>query len=220
MGLSETVIIYLIIGGGVAMALVIRANTSGFHLVYLSAVGLIFWPIMVPTLFERSGSSGSTTTAPVISPIARRISELEAELKMVMAKTDGWAERVLATETEKITSLVAAMRGQAARVEEMERLLRAIEREPSKNSHGSAPVVSLDGERSRRKNVELLRRLRDKSESGLWTSITKIEDLISMIYVARFAGASRSEVDRMLAEISATVESISAVAIELNQLGE
>ena len=221
MGLGETAVIYLVIGAGVAIALVLRAGPMGLQLVYLSALGLVFWPVMVPMLFDRAGETArSPEKAAAVTPLARRIGELESELKMVLAKTDGWAERVLASETEKIGSLVVAMRAQASRVDEMERLLRTLEQDPASRRAAAAAVVSLDGERSRRKNIELLRDLHDKSETGLWTSITRIEDLISMIYVARFAGASRSEVDRMLAEISATVESISAVAIEMNEHSE
>ncbi len=220
MGLAETIVIYLVVGVGVAIALVLRDGTAGFHLVYLSALGLVFWPVMIPTLFDAGGSTRTRSKDKAVSPLARRISELESELKMVLAKTDGWAERVLAAETEKIGSLVAAMRAQTSRVDEMERLLRSLENDPKSKRAMAAGVVSLDPERSRRKNLELLRRLHDKSETSLWDSITKIEDLISMIYVARFAGASRSEVDRMLTEISATVESISAVAVELNEQGE
>ena len=64
----------------------------------------------------------------------------------------------------------------------------------------------------RKHNTDFLRQLHQNAESDLWRTIAKTEELITMIYVARFAGGSHSEMEELLIAISSTVESISAVA--------
>ena len=217
MGLSETLIIYVAIGTGVAIAVLLRAEaSSSLKLAYLAALAVLFWPIMLPPLFnakpESAGASGKRQEE--ANPLARRVAEVERELGTVVNGKQGIAERALAVETQKIRSLIGAMRAQAIRLDEMKLLLETLNQDSCVKAGEGLDPVSAENVRGRQRNLGRLRRLHDNTEQQLWRVVTKIEELISMIYVARFAGGQREEIERLLNEIAATVESISAVVLD------
>ncbi|HLG16854.1 MAG TPA: hypothetical protein VJH03_20475 [Blastocatellia bacterium] len=222
MGLGETVIIYLAIGIGVAIAVLLRAGAeSSLKRGYLAAIAVLFWPILLPPLFSAKPASPADSAPRPESedPLAARIAEVEREMSTVVNGKQGVAERALAIETQKIRSLIGAIRAQAARLQEMKRLLETLSRNSDVDGLNGLDPVSAENVRGRRRNLDRLRHLHDNTEQQLWRVITRIEELISMIYVARFAGGQREEIERLLNEIAATVESISAVVLD-DQVGD
>ena len=215
MGIGETIIIYLVIGVGVSIAVVLRADNQSFtRRAYLASVGLIFWPVFVPTLIARRESSieSSREIEPEPSGALIRISKIEDELNALLVNKDGWAERVLAGEADRICSLIVAMRSQAQRVSEMALLLSGLNARSQPLPIAGEENADRENDAAHKHTSGFLHQLHDNAERELWRAIAKTEELINMIYVARFAGGSRSEMDNLLIAISSTVESISAVA--------
>jgi hypothetical protein len=213
MGIGETIIIYLVVGVGISLALVSRAdNKSRSARAYLAIVGFIFWPIFLPTLIAAKRETLVESPREInceSNVFLARISKIEDQLNSLLINKDGWAARVLANEADRIRSFIAAMRSQSQRVGEMAQLLSEL------NSKSPTPLISGDDEEKNpegKHNTDSLRQLHQNAERDLWRTIEKTEELITMIYVARFAGGSRSEMEELLVAISSTVESISAVA--------
>ena len=141
-----------------------------------------------------------------------RISKIEDQLSALLINKDGWAERVLANEADKIRSFIAAMRSQSQRVSEMAQLLSELNTKSPTTLISGHEVSDEEKKPEGKHNTDFLRQLHQNAERDLWRTIAKTEELITMIYVARFAGGSRSEMEELLIAISSTVESISAVA--------
>lgn len=216
MGLSETAVIYLAIGTGIAIAVAVRAEAgTAVRRAYLAAIALFFWPIIIPALFNvKQAAAPSTKHQEKASALTARIAEVETELTNVLNCGHDVAERALAFETEKIRSLIEAMKSQALRLDEMKRLLGTLSHNAAAQEVEWLDSASAENVNGRRRNIDLLQRLHDNTEQQLWRVVTKIEELISMIYVARFAGGQRSDIERLLNEIAATVESISTIVLD------
>src|SRR5258708_38272004 len=108
MGIGETIIIYLIVGVGISIALVLRAgNRSQSARAYLATVGFIFWPIFLPTLIAAKRETLIESPREISEDsnvFLTRISKIEDQLSALLINKDGWAERVLANEADKIRS--------------------------------------------------------------------------------------------------------------------
>ena len=111
MGFAETITFYLLIGGGVAIAVYISdARRSRLSPSFRTATALVFWPLYVPGSCwpdrgpSRAGNSEAARQSEGDATL-QAIDQVEAELEAALANLDGWIEDVLAPETERLRIL-------------------------------------------------------------------------------------------------------------------
>src|SRR5262249_25148224 len=127
MNLGPTLLIYVLIGLGVAVAVYVtqgRQRSSELWFTVLTA--LPFWPLYVPLLLagHRSVQEKRKADAPsATDDMAHMIHQVDAELEAALNSLDGWAEGVLAREKDRIHELRTAWTNQSDRIREMDRLL-------------------------------------------------------------------------------------------------
>jgi len=119
MGFGVSVLFYLIVGTGVAIATWIGETPGGDGFRFRVLTSPLFWPIYLPVLLARRTVIG--TGEPM--SIARRsraademsslIAKVESELEAAFRSLDGWAEKALADQREPIHELRIAWRQQA-----------------------------------------------------------------------------------------------------------
>ena len=89
---GQTLVLYLVIGIGVAGAVYLAGGTGRWFRV---ATAVPFWPLYLPLLLApgRAGASGPTArpTAPH-DELAAAIGQVDAELESALGSLDGWAE--------------------------------------------------------------------------------------------------------------------------------
>jgi hypothetical protein len=126
---SQTLVLYLVVGLGVAGAVYLSAGHAQRTEHWLRVMlALAFWPIFLPVLLaprERSTPADSPTPA-LPTPgdeMTMAIGQVDAELETALASLDGWAEDVLAREKSRIHELRTAWTAQAERIREMDRVL-------------------------------------------------------------------------------------------------
>jgi hypothetical protein len=222
MGLTETLIFYLVIGITVAVADFIsdssRARDSA---VFRTSTAVLFWPLYLPIILARS-SPEATLAARAHGDIAddmeRAITQVDAELDAALSSLDGWAEDVLAREIDRIHELRNAWNAQAARIREMDRLLSEPEAQADLSDIsriGSESECSTDrwrhSELARKKNMERLSQVRRQAYDDLMGTLAWVRELVSMIHLAKFTGAPRSRAEELVAQVAAAVEGVSAV---------
>ncbi len=224
---GPTLLIYFLLGVGVAVAVYVSATaTSPVQRFFGVVTAIPFWPLYVPVLLARAGSPPSEKLPPPEpSPkdeMTAAIAQVDAELEAALNSLDGWAEDVLAREKDRIHELRNAWTAQAARIREMDRLLALPEYaldsangtviEPSTIGGPLSPTASdrlRHSHEVRRQNIERLRRVRARAYEDLMATLAWVRELVSMIHLAKFTGAPASRAEELVAQIAAAVEGLS-----------
>ncbi len=218
MGLSGTLILYLMCGAGVAVAVSLRDAAGTSERVATLFAAWLFWPLFVPSLLAGSTSSPpDTPRRPPRDPqdeLSRAVAGVEAELERALLSLDGWAEQTLANERSRLDELKLAWRAQAARIRELSELLDDLKTGDVTGPQGAAPLNErvAHSEQSRRENIERLARLRQQMQDDLLGTLAWVRELATMIHLAKYSGAPASRADELVSQIAAAVEGLSAVA--------
>jgi hypothetical protein len=196
---SQTLVLYLVIGVGVAGA-VYLAGAPGRWFRVVTAIP--FWPLYLPVLLTPGGAREMDASLPTSAPhddLAVAIARVDNELAAALGSLDGWAEDVLDRERGRIRDLRTAWLAQAQRIREMDHLLAL----PDDRLHNSRAT--------RRQNVQRLRGLRERAADDLARSLAWVRELVSMIHLAKFSGAPAARAEELVAQIAAAVEGLSAM---------
>lgn len=217
MGLSATLILYLMCGAGVAAAVFLRDDAPRGERAFKLIAAWLFWPLFVPSLLATpvppARSAASRKDPPADDKLSRTVARVEVELERALLSLDGWAEQTLANERDRLDELKLAWRTQAARIRELSDLLAELKAD---DVAGSASVA-VEGrishsEQSRRDNIERLTKLRCQMEHDLLGTLAWVRELATMIHLAKYSGAPASRADELVSQIAAAVEGLSAVA--------
>jgi hypothetical protein len=223
MGLSETILFYLLFGVAVATAVAIATEGGTNHRrLFRIATAVFFWPFYVPVLLD------SRTRPPSPSPVTKAdqppdqiaisIAQVEAELETALDSLDGWAENVLAREQDRFSELRTAWRTQAERIRQLDRLLAVqdVERletagSPAAESASTGARRCRQSEEARRENLERLHEVRRQLHDDLMGTLAWVRELVSMIHLAKFTGAPASRAEELVSQIATAVEGLSEV---------
>lgn len=223
MGLTETLLFYLLFGAGIAAAVALRREGNGATGRWFQTVtALFFWPLYLPILLDRPARSKTRESADQTTPdhgaddYAATISRVEAELETALDSLDGWAENVLAREQDRFSELRSAWRLQADRIRQLDRLLATAD--PQALPDASAAASYIEGsprfrqsEQARRENFERLHLVRGRLHDDLLGTLAWVRELVSMIHLAKFTGAPASRAEELVAQIATAVEGLSEV---------
>jgi hypothetical protein len=218
---GSSILIYLLIGLGVAVAVFLSKNeTQPGERWFNIATSLPFWPLYVPILLTREQPTGHQKSTEPIGPprdeMSAAIAQVDSELESALDSLDGWAEDVLAKEQGRIHELRHAWTVQSERIREMDRLLAA-ETKTSAAVDETASLTSATCERLRRsqqvrqQNIDRLRQVRRRVYEDLMATLAWVRELVSMIHLAKFTGAPASRAEELVAQIAAAVEGLSAL---------
>jgi hypothetical protein len=234
MGLTETIVFYLLFGAGVAFAVALSGDDRSPARKSLEIVtAALFWPFYIPILLHTPQSYPQVDQSVdlTVSPddnFAAAIDQVEAELDSALGSLDGWAENVLAGEQDRLSELRAAWRNQAERIREIDRILARPEFVASHDETAgdlfletgaeSDPVDHADGRerrlqsvRARQANIERLTAIRRQMHDDLLGTFAWVRELVTMIHLAKFTGAPASRAEELIAQIAAAVEGLSEV---------
>jgi hypothetical protein len=206
---GQTLILYLVIGAGVAGAVYLAGGDLRWFRV---ATAVPFWPLYLPLLLAsgRTNAGAAAATPTPRDELAVAIAQADAELEAALGSLDGWAEDVLARERVRLRDLRTAWLAQAQRIREMDGLLALPEYADESAPEPPAADDRLRGSRlARRQNVERLRCLRQRAAADLAGSLAWVRELVSMIHLAKFSGAPAARAEELVAQIAAAVEGLS-----------
>jgi hypothetical protein len=227
MTLGSSLILYLMLGAGVAVALFVREGAGGAAGAFRLATACVFWPLYVPILLARGVPPESTATSRATE--ARRqagdemsaaIVRVEDELDRALQTLDGWAEGTLSLEAARIAELKHAWHAQADRIRELSLLLEtasagnatADDSLPAEDAGSSGAERLRHSEQARRENIERLRQLRRRMHDDLMGTLAWVRELVTMIHLARYTGAPASRAEELVVQIAAAVEGLSEVS--------
>jgi hypothetical protein len=228
MGLSETILFYLLFGMAVAAAVAIdREHRGRPERVFRAATALFFWPLYIPLLLDRPAG-------PRTGPLPKKhpdeppdqfdvaIAQVEAELETALDSLDGWAENVLAREQDRFAELRSAWRVQAGRIRQLDRLLAVQNAEPAGTADETASEIKSTGaircrqsEQARRENLDRLLGVRQQLHDDLLGTLAWVRELVSMIHLAKFTGAPASRAEELVSQIATAIQGLSEVTRQM-----
>jgi len=230
MNLEQTLVIYLVVGIGVAVAAYISPHgRTPAERCFSVLAAVPFWPLYIPILLSTHSAIETARPARVESPqsadeMSAAISQVDAELEAALNSLDGWAEDVLARERDRIHELRKAWTVQSDRIREMDRLLALPEYAGSSENGSPAGALASSARLSatahdrlrrsqqiRQQNIERLRQVRQRAYEDLMGTLAWVRELVSMIHLAKFTGAPAARAEELVAQIAAAVEGLSAL---------
>jgi hypothetical protein len=214
-----TLVIYVILGLVVAAATALRdERPAALRLAFLFTAGVIFWPLLAPSLLGGAPSPASASPCAADGPLAPRIQAAEDQVLAALAKVKGGvAEGALAPEAARVRHLAGSLRALATRLGEIDETLRAPELDAQKLEERLADLVArgcAEGDaraqslRARLRNVERLRALRARTHDDLERALFKMEEITSQMLLLKFAGRPDAEVAGLIDEIAEGVEGV------------
>jgi hypothetical protein len=220
MGFNESCVFYLLLGSAVSIARQIthrHAPTS--ERVWDALAALAFWPLYLPIVLtqratpETSAEVGETPC----DDLTTAIDQVESELTSALASLDGWAEGVVSHKLARLEELRTALTAQAARVRDMQALVRCEQAritEPPTGEYVSNPAQQRwqRSEQARAENMQRLVAVCQQSYLDLMATLAWIRELVSMIHLAKFTGAPVARAEELVAQIAAAIESISSLS--------
>ena len=227
MTLGSSVVLYLMIGVGVAGALLLRRDGRGASGALQLATGCLFWPLYVPVLLAARTSDASGLRSELLAnhatesdPLHREIARVESELDRALQTLDGWAGEALPWEGARFDELKQAWRLQAERIGELSELLDVTNEETSGTGQEGSPEPSVHGaenrkrqsETARRENIERLRELHQRMQDDLRGNLAWVRELVTLIHLAKYTGAPASRAEELVGQIAAAVEGLSRVS--------
>jgi hypothetical protein len=212
--LNQTLILYLVIGAGVAGALYLSEPAGRPGRWLRLATALPFWPLYLPILLSGPDPRSWRTRLPAApaprDEMATAIAQVEAELEAALGSLNGWAEGVLAREKGRIEELRAAWTAQVARIREMDRVLALPDEDGVDVGSGPAGERLRTSHEARRQNLERLRLVRARASEDLLAALARVRELVSMIHLAKFTGAPAARAEELFSQIAAAGAGLSA----------
>jgi hypothetical protein len=242
MNLSTTLLFYLTIGLGAAVAVMaVERRPGAGRRLFLALTAVLFWPLYVPLLLTAPRDAiARPVPAGDAEPdgMAAAIRQVKHELAAAFASLDGWAEHVLDRPKDHLLELEAALELQAAKIREMDSLAKhaqsagnsfplddlatAEQGGPTsgKDLASGEPRSPLDrfqqSQQARLQNLARLAEIRRAAYTDLMATLAWIRELVSMIHLAKFTGAPAARAEELVAQIAAAVAGISAVKLHEN----
>lgn len=239
MGITETIVFYVLFGVAVAVGVLLVDDTIGRgERAFRVGTAVVFWPLYLPLLLRRNVGVVQTpqsnpASARADDELSAAIAQAEAELDAALASLDGWAEDVLAREADRVGELRSAWRAQAERIRELDLLLSSPEmavphggtdcqsvRDAGRIDNpaygeSDAPFAVTDrlrqSEQARLENLRRLREVRRRLHDDLVGTLAWVREVVTMIHLAKFTGAPASRAEELVAQIAAAVEGLSEV---------
>ena len=125
---------------------------------------------------------------------------------------------ILSSEGERVRGVTSSLVTMSRRCREMDTFLNSPEFDASSVQATLAELTArgypdddprINSVRTRLRNIERLRSLRDQTQENLERAILKMEEMSSHVLLLRFAENSEAEVVELIREITANVEGIS-----------
>jgi hypothetical protein len=215
MGITETLIVYGIIGSSVAGAIWLSDKESS---ALVAMVHMLLWPLFAPMLFEpRASEPGRPVARPTDERADPRLTEVERALMDALETLDGAPEDVLRPEVERVRSLMDSLDDMARRRDDMESMLD----EPQfDRERATAVLCELDASdmpdeahresvRNRIRHIERLETMHASLSRDIERTLLKLEEMTSQIRLLRFADSPAEEVSNLVRDITSTVEGLS-----------
>ena len=209
----EFALLYLTVGVAIGAAVALRTPTTAA----LGGTGLAaiaFWPLFLPFLLGAPADRSRHTPAPEHEggALVRALRRTQRSLDDALGGIEGREALGLAVVLTRMPEVMRTLEEQARSVEDMARLLAAPPPDPDDDALD--PDLARDLGSARVASDRRLRALHDRRREELLRAIVRLEELVAMIHLARFAREPNVGAGPLVQQITATVEALSELSTE------
>jgi len=227
MGVTETLIVYLLIGTAVGASLwLAHSARPAERTAARLTTWILFWPFFAPHALGQAGGSGTGSAATAVVPGAR-LNEAQDRLMSAIRSVDGLAEGVLRPHLTQIDSMMGSLDHARNRLAEMEELLRSREFDRGRVEDGlrdlrdrgyEADEPRVRSLESRRRNIQRLEAMRDHTRDELERALLRLEEISSQVMLLRFAEQPETRLASLLKDVAGNVDDLARAVLEVNDL--
>lgn len=213
MKLEQLFLLHLMAGVGVAVCVYLSGPPTRIAARWFQTLtAVVFWPLFLPLLLShRSVAENDSPTPPAPgSPdeLDRAIAQVAEELDGALQSLGGWGENIRERAQGRLQELRSAWTVQAGRVREMDQIIaRARDVRPAGDLLSGSEHVR-GSQEAIRQNLERLEQVRQKTLDDLLGMLSRVRELVSMIHLARFSGASASRAEELVGLLGAVAEGL------------
>jgi hypothetical protein len=217
----EFVLLYLALGLAIGAAVALRDTALGTPvsatLAGTGAAAVVFWPLFLPFLLARRPTDCDARRKPAAppedGPLVRALRRTERALDGALGGIEGREALGLASVLTRMPDVMRSLEAQATSVEGMARLLAT----PTAAAEPDTldPDLARELDTARAERDRRLRALHDRRREELLRAIVRLEELVAMIHLARFA-RERAGAGPLVQQITATVEALAELSTEEN----
>ena len=229
MGITETLILYLIIGVVVTSTLrVVGSHSDGAPSLLGLATWLMLWPFFAPAILGHAVSQSEPHPQQHLFPTPpTRLHAAQNRLLEAIRSLDGLAESVLSPQVAQIEEMMQSLNTAENRLGEMDKLLGSQEFDLSQvdaalgqlhtQGYGEEEprVRSLH---ARRRNIERLQTMRDRTREELERALVRLEEMSSQVMLLRFADQPETRLANLLKDVADNVDDVAGAVLELSEL--
>ncbi len=207
--LSSSLVMYLLVGLGVAGALFVTDATARPAERWFRVLTAVpFWPLYVPIVLAGRDRAVAESTPFPPDEMTAAIAQVRTELEAALARLDVETRDLFAPELERIHELPGAWTAQAERVREMDRQLAL----PATEERLEIATDRLQRiQQARRQNIDQLHSLRQRSHDDLLGTLAWVRELLSMLHLAKFGGAPAARVHELVVQIAASGDGLAQI---------
>jgi hypothetical protein len=222
---TGTLLLYLIVGLVVA-ASVPPGRQRALARCLLGLGHVLFWPFFAPGLLGRG--AGAAEPDPSVHPeLGPRLYRAKARLVDAIATSTQLSHGMLAPQLELIDAVMASLQTASNRLSEMDAVLHTPEFDAGRIgallgelrarglAEGEPRVASL---LSRQENIGRLLRMRQKTQDELECALFALEAISARVLLLDFTDPPESKLERLLAEVTHSINDLSSLVLELSEL--
>ncbi len=223
MGITETLIIYLVIGVVIALARgVAHQQARNTRALMEMGTWIVLWPFFAPALLGQavSGAPAAAFGPHGATPIGYDASQRLLHAIESLEALTGWESKPSLVQLQAIMQSLAVAR---QRLQDIETLLQEREfdgmrvqaaladfRERGYDAH-DARVDSL---LARQRNIARLQTMRERTGEELERALLKIGEISSQVLLLRFSDHPEARLASLLTEVASHVEGLTAVMFD------
>jgi hypothetical protein len=229
MRITETLLIYLIIGAVVAIAMP-AAQLPAYVRWTRGISHAMFWPFFAPGLLGRGAPATDIyiDTDPKGHPALRpRLYRAKARLLHAIATSTNLSDSILQPQVKLIDAVMASLDTASERLREMDAVLTTPEFDRQRVdatlgelrarglTEAEPRVASLT---ARKDNIERLVSMRAKTSDELERALFTLEAISSRVLLLKFADNPESRLEGLLAEVTESIGDLSSIVLEMSEL--
>jgi len=214
----EFLLLYATVGLAIGAAVALRDAPIGTPvsaaLAGTAVTAVLFWPLFLPFLLASPGERAQR--APAVEPedgaLVRALRRTQRALDGALGGIAGREALGLAAVLTRMPEVLRTLEDQARSVEDMARVLAAPAVDT--DADGLDADLARDLGSARAESDRRLRALHDRRRAELMRAIVRLEELVAMIHLARFAREPNTAAGPLVQQITATVEALSELSTE------
>jgi hypothetical protein len=226
MKITETLVIYLMLGAVVGRAMPSESRLPGYQRWARGVSYVLFWPFFASSLLGKRMPSGGLGDE-IHRGQRSRLHHAKARLLDAIGSLTGLSQSIIEPQVAQLETVMASLDIASDRLLEMDDMLKTPEFdgqrvESALSELGTRGVLENDPRvaslKARQKNIERLQAMRGNTGDELERALYTLEEISSQVLLLRFADNPELKLERLLKDVTDSFGDLSSLVLELSEI--